>query len=196
VDEDTASNFTGTDAAYSPSAAPDKYFRGRILHRLLELLPEIDQTDRKVSADRLLAKLAPDIDEATRCEWRDEVLSVLDHPDFRDVFAPGSWAEVSIAGRLDKTKTPTIITGQIDRLTVTGKSVLIVDYKTNRPPPADIKDASPAYITQMAAYRALLQEIYPDHQIDAALLWTWEARLMPVPPAMLDAALAATQLRD
>ena len=53
------------------------------------------------------------------------------------------------------------VSGQIDRLAVTDKRVLIVDYKTNRPA-ADTLDQVPfAYIAQMALYRAMLQRIYP-----------------------------------
>jgi len=68
--------------------------------------------------------------------------------------------------------------------------VLVVDYKTNRPPPKDVRDADPSYVAQLAAYRALLQEIYPGRQIDCALLWTFDARLMEVPAEMLDHAFA------
>jgi ATP-dependent helicase/nuclease subunit A len=44
----------------------------------------------------------------------------------------------------------------------------------------------------MAAYRALLQEIYPGRKIEAALLWTFDARLMALPDAALDRALKLT----
>ena len=174
--------------AYSPTRAPDKYFRGRILHRLLELLPDVAAENRKDAAERLLERLAPEIGAGERAEWRDEALAVLNDPVFAPVFAPGSRAEVAIAGAPKGVKDGVIVSGQIDRLAIDGDAILIVDYKTNRPPPQDIADADPAYIAQLAAYRGLLQEIYPNHQIRSALVWTYEARLMPVPNAMLDHA--------
>ena len=47
-----------------------------------------------------------------------------------------------------------------------------------------------AYVAQLAAYRALLQKIYPERQIVCALLWTYDARLMDIPSEMLDHAFA------
>ncbi len=171
--------------AYSP-VARDRYFRGRILHRLLELLPEVDLPMRAVAADRLLARLASEIDETERVRWRDECLAVLDAPQFARVFAPGSRAEVAVAGEVGGR----IVSGQIDRLIVGDGEILIVDYKTNRPPPARVADTAPAYLAQMAAYRALLQKIYPGHQVECALLWTFAPRLTPLPKLLLDEAYA------
>ncbi len=182
------------DGAYSPVAGADKYFRGRTLHRLLELLPEVAPTARKEAADRLLARLAPDtpVDERTR--WRDEVMRVLTDPQFAEVFAPGSMAETPIVGRPKGAPETFMLNGQIDRLAVRAGRVLVVDYKTNRPPPLRPEDADPAYIAQLAAYRALLPEIYPAHEIVCALLWTYDARLMEIPAAMLDHAFARLRL--
>ena len=176
--------------AYSPTHAPDRYFRGRTLHRLLELLPDVAAENRQDAAERLLARLAPEIGERERAAWRGEALSILNDPVFAPVFAPGSRAEVAVAGAPKGAEDGVMVSGQIDRLAIDGNDVLIVDYKTNRPPPQEIGDADPAYIAQLAAYRALLQEIYPNHQIRSALVWTYEARLMPVPDAMLDHAFA------
>lgn len=179
-----------SDNVYSPTMGRDTYFRGRILHRLLELLPDVAPQDRRSTADRLLEKLASDIPIAERETWREEVLTVIDDPQFATVFAAGSRAEVAVAGRPKEAPADMLVSGQIDRLAVNASEVLIVDYKTNRPPPADIRRADPAYIAQLAAYRALLQEIYPDHQIRCALLWTYAARLAEVPADMLDHAFA------
>ena len=68
--------------------------------------------------------------------------------------------------------------------------VLVADFKTNRPSPARIEDADRAYITQMAAYAAVLAEAFPGRRIEAALVWTDGPKLMPVPENMLSAALA------
>lgn len=65
--------------------------------------------------------------------------------------------------------------------------MLVVDYKTNRPPPAREADVPAIYLRQMAAYRALLAEIYPQHRIDCFLLWTDGPRLMQISPARLAA---------
>lgn len=192
VDDEWAHESDGEDAAYSPVNNADRYFRGRTLHRLLELLPQAPKGARAKTADALLARLAPGETASTRAQWRDEVSAVLDNPQFAAVFAPGSLAETPIAGRPKGAPSGMIINGQIDRLVVTSDQVLAVDYKTNRPPPSDIAAADPAYIAQMAAYRALLQEIYPGRQVCCALLWTYDLRLMAIPDEMLDHAFART----
>lgn len=183
-EEEAASEYAApSDAAYTPTVG-DTYFRGRVLHRLLELLPGVDEGERAVAADRLLARLAPDVALKERNRWRDEVFSVLDNPAFASAFGPGSRAEVAVAGDI----AGKIVTGQIDRLLIADGKVQIVDYKTNRPPPMEVSDTAPAYLAQMAAYRALMEKIYPGHQIECALLWTFDARLMTLPHSLLDDA--------
>ncbi len=187
ADDDEAASEPSASPALSPSNT-DTYFRGRTLHRLLELLPDIAPDLREESAKRLLLRLAPEIDEAERNRWCDEILTVLGDKQFSRVFGPGSRAEVGIAGTPKGSHDHEIINGQIDRLIIDKTEILVVDYKTNRPPPERVDDVASAYVTQMAAYRALLQEIYPTHHIKSALLWTFDARLMPLPDSMLDQA--------
>jgi len=75
----------------------------------------------------------------------------------------------------------------VDRLAVTAATVTVVDYKTNRPVPKRARDAPPAYLKQMAAYRALLERIYPDRAVRCVLLWTAGPEIMPLPDSLLDA---------
>ena len=79
---------------------------------------------------------------------------MLDDPRFAALFRPGSRAEVPIVGRL--TGRTLAVSGQVDRLAVTTDAVLIADYKTNRPAPRRFEDVPPAYIRQLALYRAVL----------------------------------------
>ena len=66
----------------------------------------------------------------------------------------------------------------------------IVDYKTNRPAPATLDQVPPAYVLQLALYRALLQPLYPGRAVTAALLFTEAPRLIELPPGAMDDALA------
>ena len=115
-----------------------------------------------------------------------EVLAVLDHPGFENLFGPDSRAEVPIVGDIGR-DAPHVISGQVDRLWVGSDAVTVVDCKTNRPPPADEADVPPVYLRQMAAYRAALMRIYPNRPVRAVLLWTDGPRLMPLSAALLDA---------
>ena len=110
---------------------------------------------------------------------------------FAPVFAGGSRAEVSIAGRLDRPgRPPALVSGQIDRLVVTPTEVLIVDYKTNQAPPQRPAEAPSAYVRQLALYRAVLRKLYPQLPVRAALLWTEAPDLMEISTLALDTELA------
>jgi ATP-dependent helicase/nuclease subunit A len=73
---------------------------------------------------------------------------------------------------------------------VTSGRVSIVDYKTNRPAPAGLAQVPPAYILQLALYRALLKPLYPGREVTAALLFTEAPRLIELPAQAMDDALA------
>ena len=120
-----------------------------------------------------------------------QVMAVLADPRFAPLFAPGSRAEVPIIGRIPAAGGPLAVSGQVDRLAVTAEEVLIADYKTNRPAPADVAQVPPGYVRQLALYRALLAKIYPGRPVRAALLWTDVPELMELSAERLDAEIAA-----
>ena len=113
------------------------------------------------AALRYLARNATDWSEAERDALARQVLALLDDARFAPVFAAGSRAEVAIVGRLARPGGPALVSGQIDRLVVTPSEVLIVDYKTGPAPPPAPAEAPPAYIRQLALYRAVLEKLYP-----------------------------------
>jgi ATP-dependent helicase/nuclease subunit A len=67
-------------------------------------------------------------------------------------------------------------------------SILIVDYKTNRPPPKEVAKVAEAYLLQLAAYRLAIGHIFSQQRVRAAILWTDGPRIMEIPADMLDAA--------
>lgn len=162
--------------------------RGRLMHRLLQSLPDVVPENRAAAAQRFLARHAAVLGEDAREMLAAEALRVIADPAFAPVFAPGSRAEVPIAARLARADgSPLPVSGQIDRLAVTADAVLIVDYKTDRDPPAAVP---PAYVAQLALYRAVLREVYPRHAVRAAVLWTDRPGLVEIPGALLERALA------
>ena len=58
--------------------------------------------------------------------------------------------------------------------------ILIIDYKTNRPPPENPEDVPQQYLNQMNAYARALEKIYPNRKVRTALLWTNDTRLMEI----------------
>jgi ATP-dependent helicase/nuclease subunit A len=77
------------------------------------------------------------------------------------------------------------LSAQIDRLVVEKDRVLVVDFKTLRPPPATEAEVAPLYLRQLALYRSALGRVFPGRQIRCALLWTEGPRLMPISPERL-----------
>jgi ATP-dependent helicase/nuclease subunit A len=173
-------------AVRSPLGADDGagFRRGRLIHRLLELLPEVAPEHRTAAAHRFLARRAHDLDTGQQEEIAVEALGVLEDPAFAPVFAPGSFAEVALAGVLGDR----VMAGQVDRLVITDSAILVVDYKSNRPPPEHAAEVPAIYLRQMAAYRAALAAIYPGIPVRCALLWTNTPRLMPLDEEDLAAA--------
>jgi ATP-dependent helicase/nuclease subunit A len=174
----------------SPGEAkdPNIFQRGNLIHKLLELLPEVAPLKRRDTARTLLDSYK-DVPDALAKQVIDEVFTVLEHPEFAHIFAPGSRAEVSLAGSAEILPDGLYLNAQIDRLCVTESEVVIVDYKSNRPPPTNPADVSDLYLGQMAAYRELAREIYPSKSVSCALLWTDGPHLMLLPDSLLDAAL-------
>ena len=82
---------------------------------------------------------------------------------------------------------PLKLTGQLDRVVDLGHEVLIVDYKTNRPPPTDPAGIAEAYLLQLAAYRLAIARLFKGAHVRAAILWTDGPRIMEIPAPMLEA---------
>lgn len=162
------------------------------MHRLLQSLPDLAAERRADAAAHYLARNAEGWNAAERAALAGRVLGLLDDARFAAVFAPGSRAEVSIAGRLPRPgRMPALVSGQIDRLVVMPDQILIVDYKTNHAPPSGGTTAPAAYVRQLALYRAVLAKLYPQKPVRAALLWTETPELAEIPAPALDAELAS-----
>jgi ATP-dependent helicase/nuclease subunit A len=164
--------------------------RGTLVHRLLQSLPDLAADRRSDAARSFLARNAPAWSEADRDQLAENVLRLIADTRFAAVFAPGSRAEVSVVGRLERPGGPALVSGQIDRLVVTENEVLIIDFKTNQAPPRAAAEAPAAYVRQLALYRAVLAKLYPQLPVRAALLWTETPELMEILPPALDAQLA------
>src|SRR5262249_26508934 len=164
--------------------------RGVHTHRLLQALPGIALDARAEAAHRYLLG-ARELNDSDRKDTVAKVQQVLADGRFAELFQPGSRAEVPIVGRIARPGGTVAVSGQVDRLVVTGEAVLIADYKTNHPAPRRIAEVPPAYVRQMALYRAVLAELFPGRPLRAALVWTDTPDLMEVSADLMDAEIAA-----
>src|SRR5207253_2075316 len=100
--------------------------------------------------------------------------------------------EVPIIGELAREGQPRLlVSGQIDRLVVGARQVLIADFKTNEQPPNSPANIPSAYLRQMALYAGVMGQLYPDKLVEAALIWTETAEIMVIPAETLQSQLAA-----
>jgi len=168
--------------------------RGVLIHRLLQSLPEIPPRQWAAAAQDFLARHAQKLDAEARQKIAAETLAVLNDLRFAELFVPGSLAEAPIVGRIVRPGVPPRpVSGQVDRLAITPDSVLIADYKTNRPAPQRLDQVPRPYIAQLALYRAVLTALYPDRLVRAALVFTDGPYLIEVPePALAEAFLQVT----
>jgi ATP-dependent helicase/nuclease subunit A len=115
---------------------------------------------------------------------------VLEDPAFAPIFAPGTLAEVAVSAPWNGRR----LAGTIDRLLIGPDRVLIIDYKSNSLIP-DRPEATPeGILRQLGAYAHMVAQIYPEHRIETAVLWTRRPVLMPVDPEIVRSALQRTTI--
>ena len=175
-----AKALAGEFGAYDTEVA---MIRGSIIHQLLEHLPNYAAAER-YDIGQSLIDANPDAVLVDDCDViLDDVIAMIDNPELSIIFDPATLAEVEITAEI-----PALggrLFGAIDRLIVDDTRVLCIDFKSNRAVPDTPEQTPDGILRQMAAYRAALAEIYPDHRIDCAILWTATATLMELPPATL-----------
>jgi ATP-dependent helicase/nuclease subunit A len=154
--------------------------RGTLIHQLLEYLPMAAPKDRPV----LGLKLVPPDDAALV----DEVIALIDHPDLAWLWAADALTEVDITADIPKIGR---IHGAIDRLIIGPDKITAIDYKSNRLVPDTAAQTPIGLQRQLAAYQRALQQIYPNHIVDAGILWTHDGTFTVLPDDLLHEALNA-----
>lgn len=153
------------------SQLPTSLERGTLIHTLLQYLPDVAEDKRRALTQNYLAKQAGHFDEKSRQQMQKMIFDVLDNPQFKLLFSKQSQAEVALMGVVDVRGKQRPVSGQIDRLVVDDAHVLFADFKTGQVPES-MNEVPDGYILQMALYRKLLGEIYPNKQFKGLLIYT------------------------
>ena len=132
---------------------------GKVVHKLLEILPTADKDDWNKILNIYLSKN----EDAEHI--KNIVLEVLNNKDFSFLFDKNSKAEVPVFGKIGDD----IISGQIDRLSIVDDVVYLVDYKNTNVLP---KYVPQKYVKQLELYKKVLEKIYLDKIIKTYILWT------------------------
>ena len=160
----------------------DRFARGRLVHGLLQHLPSMPRADWEPAARSWLARPAHALPAGEAERITAETLAILDHAELAALFGPDSRAEVPITGMIGNA----VVGGMVDRLAVLPDRVILADFKTNRRAPSRPEDTPVLYLRQMAAYRAVLRQVFPDRPIRCALVWTHTGHVSVLPDALLD----------
>ena len=173
----------GDDAVANPPPTPAMRAaaeRGRQMHALFERLPALPPTEWATAADLWLERSAGIEDAVERAELSAAVLRVMQaHP---DLFGPDALAEAPIAATVAG---GFVVSGTVDRLLIDDSRVRVVDFKTGRNVPESEADLPTYHLRQMAAYVEALRVIFPNHEVEAALLYTAGPALFPLSDALL-----------
>ncbi|MEM6588971.1 MAG: double-strand break repair helicase AddA [Pseudomonadota bacterium] len=167
--------------------------RGRQVHLLLEVLPDLEPERWHDVADQLLRQ-GPDAADPKDVEaLLSEAVGVLQNPKLRPLFDKDALSEVPITASLESLGGRRIH-GVVDLLILSDTTILAVDFKTNAMVPTCVKDCPEGLLRQMGAYAHALSQIYPSHEIETAILWTREASLMHLPHDIVTEALTNTYI--
>lgn len=165
-----------------PARARAAAQRGRLLHLLFERVGMVRPDERPDVLSRLAARHAPELDEAQRQAIVAEALAVLALPEVAPLFGPDALPEAMLAGEV----AGQVIAGRIDRLLIAPGRVQLLEFKSSRRVPASVAAIHPGHLAQIAAYRALCRQIWPERAVEAALLFTAGPVLFALDAALLD----------
>ena len=118
---------------------------------------------------------------------------MLTDPGLAHVFAPETLAEVSLTAHLAELNGDAI-QGAVDRLIVSAQKVTAVDFKSNQIVPRLVEETPVGILKQMGAYALSLAQIFPEHEIETAVLWTKNQKLMQLPHHLVTTSLQTTSI--
>jgi ATP-dependent helicase/nuclease subunit A len=141
--------------------------RGILIHKLLEILPELHPSLWQEKGMQVIQGLSKDL--ALQQDCVTTTLSLLNSDNLREFFGQDSIAELEVM-----TASGELI--RLDRV-VLGPIIKILDYKSSQTPPLSADKISASIKQQLEGYKQALAFLYPNAQIDCYVLWTTNGRL-------------------
>jgi len=189
-----SSALTAADGEERPGDGPflaEAAAAGRLAHLLLQVLPGVPEARRLATAEALAEARGGALRPERRATIVADALQLLAAPALTGLFADDALAEVPVAGSIRLADGEVrAVSGRIDRLAVTAESVVVADFKTTARPPRDVDAIPVTTIAQLAAYAALMREIYPGRAVRALAIYTASLTCFELDADRLDAALA------
>lgn len=174
-------------ATVFPSDKQALFVRGKLIHRLLQYLPEVEASQRLAYGHKIASSF--NLPDEIRKNSLAEALALIENTLYGFLFSSDALAEAAIAGNVVVAGKTVTVSGQIDRLYIGKNEIWIVDFKTGVKSPRKDTDIPESYIQQIALYQKLIQKIYPDLPVVCALLWTADSTI-----TLLDERLLSTYI--
>ncbi|WP_250295714.1 UvrD-helicase domain-containing protein [Wolbachia endosymbiont of Oedothorax gibbosus] len=143
----------------SSTGMTDGYTRGLIIHSILQYMPKIEKERRKNWVRKYLDKI-------NTSEDKDEIYSKIlaFNEKYSYLFDLEGKSEITLSGTIDGES----VLVRLDRLCITQDKAIIIDYKSHR----NVSVSSLNEIKkQMLIYKTLVQEIYPNKQIECVVIY-------------------------
>ncbi|WP_353287057.1 UvrD-helicase domain-containing protein [Wolbachia endosymbiont (group A) of Anthophora plumipes] len=142
----------------------DGYTRGLIIHSILQYMPKIEKERRKNWVRKYL-------DNINTSEDKDEIYSKIlaFNEKYGYLFDLEGKSEITLSGIIDGE--PVLV--RLDRLCITQDKAIIIDYKSHRNVSVSLLNEIKK---QMLTYKTLVQEIYPNKQVDV-VIWVEDLTL-------------------
>ncbi|WP_264732411.1 UvrD-helicase domain-containing protein [Wolbachia endosymbiont (group A) of Sphaerophoria taeniata] len=143
----------------------DGYTRGLIIHSILQYMPKIEKERRKNWVRKYL-------DNINTSEDKDEIYSKIlaFNERYGYLFDLEGKSEITLSGIIDGE--PVLV--RLDRLCITQDKAIIIDYKSHRNVSVSLLNEVKK---QMLTYKTLVQEIYPNKQVECVVIWVEDLTL-------------------
>ncbi len=135
----------------------DGYARGLIIHSILQYMPKIEKERRKNWVRKYLDNISEDKDEIYS-----KILAFNEKYGY--LFDLEGKSEITLSGTIDGKS----VLVRLDRLCITQDKAIIIDYKSHRNVSVSLLNEIKK---QMLIYKTLVQEIYPNKQVECVVIW-------------------------
>lgn len=156
--------------------------KGNLIHSLLEHIPYKIPENWSAAAMTFLSARVPSWSDADKRQIIAQVSGIIHEERLAPFFSEYAKSETAISGNLSTDMGVVPVSGRVDRLAVGEETVFIADFKSTPRIPQQESAISQNHILQLALYRALLQQIFPEKEVRAFLVYTagptlWELSL-------------------
>ena len=166
----------GNTEAKPAAADEDSQLRGRLIHRMLQLLSDGYATEDVAQQTQSEYGLASDDALLQRCMREAE--GVFRHPDTRLLFEPKTYLEAHNEVPIHYSSAGRDVFGIIDRLVVHKDYIAVIDYKTHATDNPDMqRRLLQSYGPQLTLYSTGITKLWPGKPVRPMILFTHNIRL-------------------